>query len=76
MDVRLDVKALMQDMGEKARAAASELAFAPAAQKDAALRAAADAIWARARGAARGQRRRHGERPARASAPRCSTGSR
>ncbi len=47
MDVRLDVKALMQDMGEKARAAASELAFAPAGQKDAALRAAADAIWSR-----------------------------
>ncbi len=44
MDVRLDVKSLMQDIGEKARAAAADLAFAPSAQKDAALRAAADAI--------------------------------
>ncbi len=46
MDVRLDVKTLMQEIGEKARTAAADLAFAPSAQKDAALGAAADAIWA------------------------------
>jgi glutamate-5-semialdehyde dehydrogenase len=45
MDVMLDLKALMHGMGERARAAAAELACAPAAQKDAALHAAADAIW-------------------------------
>ena len=46
MDAAVDVKALMREMGEKARAAAAELAYAPSARKDAALRAAADAIWA------------------------------
>ncbi len=46
MDVRLDVKSLMQDIGEKAKAAAADLAFAPSAQKDAALVAAAAAIAA------------------------------
>jgi glutamate-5-semialdehyde dehydrogenase len=45
MDVRVDVKALMQEIGERARGAAADLAFAPSAQKDAALAAAADAIW-------------------------------
>jgi glutamate-5-semialdehyde dehydrogenase len=39
-----DIKSLMHEIGEKARAAAGELAFAPSASKDAALRAAADAI--------------------------------
>ena len=34
MDVRLDVKALMREMGERARAAADELAYAPSARKD------------------------------------------
>jgi glutamate-5-semialdehyde dehydrogenase len=46
MDVKLDVHALMREIGERARAAAQELAFAPSSQKDAALSAAADAIWA------------------------------
>ena len=46
MDERVDVGALMQEIGRAARAAAHELAFAPSEQKDAALRAAADAIWA------------------------------
>ena len=46
MDERVDVGALMQGMGRAARDAAHELAFAPSDQKDAALRAAADAIWA------------------------------
>lgn len=44
MDERVDVAALMRGMGKAARAAAQELAFAPSAQKDAALRNAADAI--------------------------------
>ena len=46
MDTGASVAALMREMGERARAAAGELAYAPSAQKDAALRAAADAIWA------------------------------
>ena len=45
MDVRLDIAALMQGIGEAARDAAAELAFVPSARKDAALLAAADAIW-------------------------------
>jgi len=45
MDERVDVGALMQDIGRAAKAASFELAFAPSTQKDAALRAAADAIW-------------------------------
>jgi glutamate-5-semialdehyde dehydrogenase len=44
MDLRADVKTLMQDIGEKAKAASQDLAFAPSAQKDAALTAAAQAI--------------------------------
>jgi glutamate-5-semialdehyde dehydrogenase len=44
MDVRLDVKSVMEDIGQKAKVAAAELAFAPAVHKDAALVAAADAI--------------------------------
>ena len=46
MDTGAGVAGLMRKMGERARAAAGELAYAPSAQKDAALRAAADAIWA------------------------------
>jgi glutamate-5-semialdehyde dehydrogenase len=46
MDVKLDVTALMQDIGREARKAATVLATAPAAQKQAALMAAADAILA------------------------------
>ena len=42
-----DIQAMMQEMGARARAAAAELAFAPAEQKKAALMAAADAVWAR-----------------------------
>jgi glutamate-5-semialdehyde dehydrogenase len=45
MDERVDVGALMADIGRAAKAASFELAFAPSAQKDAALLAAADAIW-------------------------------
>ncbi|MDA7429809.1 glutamate-5-semialdehyde dehydrogenase [Primorskyibacter aestuariivivens] len=41
-----DIPALMTDIGARAKAAASELAFAPAAQKQQALEAAADAVWA------------------------------
>ena len=44
MDLRTDVKTLMQDIGEKAKTASQDLAFAPTAQKDAALEAAAQAI--------------------------------
>ncbi len=46
MDAKVDVNALMQEIGRAARAAAAELAYAPSAQKDAALRAAADALAA------------------------------
>ena len=75
MDERVDVGALMQGIGRAARDAAHELAFAPSEQKDAALRAAADAIWADRARSARGQRRRHGRRRrARARRRRCSTG--
>ena len=42
-----DIHALMQDLGARAKAAAAELAFAPAEAKRAALVAAADAVWAR-----------------------------
>jgi glutamate-5-semialdehyde dehydrogenase len=45
MDVRLDVKSLLEDIGRNARAAADELACTPTDRKDAALRAAAEAIW-------------------------------
>jgi len=40
-----DISALMQDIGDKARAAAADLAFAPAAQKREALEIAADMVW-------------------------------
>ena len=46
MDMKLDVKALMQSIGREARKAATVLATAPASRKEAALHAAADAIWA------------------------------
>ncbi len=46
MDKTVDVAALMHEIGQAARAAAAELAFAPSERKDAALRAAADAIAA------------------------------
>ncbi|NDR54844.1 glutamate-5-semialdehyde dehydrogenase [Aliiruegeria sabulilitoris] len=42
-----DISALMTEMGEKARAASAELAFASAERKHAALVAAADAVWKR-----------------------------
>ncbi|MGP6086186.1 glutamate-5-semialdehyde dehydrogenase [Antarctobacter jejuensis] len=42
-----NIPALMQDIGEQARAAAAELAFAPASKKRQALEAAADAVWER-----------------------------
>lgn len=41
-----DIPALMADLGQRAKSAAAELAFAPAAAKEAALNAAADAVWA------------------------------
>jgi glutamate-5-semialdehyde dehydrogenase len=44
MHASRDIRATMRDIGEKARGAAEVLAFAPAERKDAALRAAADAI--------------------------------
>ncbi|AJE47026.1 glutamate-5-semialdehyde dehydrogenase [Celeribacter indicus] len=43
----IDVKELMAGLGQKAKAASAELASAPAEQKDAALLAAADALWSR-----------------------------
>lgn len=42
-----DIPALMQDMGEKARAAAAELACASSERKAAALVSAADSLWSR-----------------------------
>lgn len=42
-----NIPALMADLGARAKAAAATLAFAPATQKEAALLAAADAVWAR-----------------------------
>lgn len=42
-----DIPALMDQIGADARAASRALAFAPAAQKTAALEAAAEAVWAR-----------------------------
>ncbi|MCT4558431.1 MAG: glutamate-5-semialdehyde dehydrogenase [Pelagimonas sp.] len=41
-----DITALMQELGAQAKAAAAELAFAPAPAKQQALEAAADAVWA------------------------------
>lgn len=46
MDVKLDVASLMRTLGAEARKAAEVLATAPAEQKEAALAAAADAVWA------------------------------
>ncbi|MBV0911954.1 glutamate-5-semialdehyde dehydrogenase [Anianabacter salinae] len=40
-----DIPAMMQDIGARARAAAADLAFAPAEAKRRALEAAADAVW-------------------------------
>ena len=42
-----DIQAIMQDIGTRARAASSELAFAPPEAKTAALMTAADACWTR-----------------------------
>ncbi|MDD9715700.1 glutamate-5-semialdehyde dehydrogenase [Dinoroseobacter sp. PD6] len=42
-----DIPALMAEIGSAAKAAAAELAFAPADQRAQALTAAADAVWAR-----------------------------
>ncbi len=42
-----NIPAVMADIGARAKAAASELAMASAADKSAALNAAADAVWAR-----------------------------
>ncbi|MGH1367397.1 MAG: glutamate-5-semialdehyde dehydrogenase [Maritimibacter sp.] len=42
-----NISALMHDLGARAKKAAAELAFAPGARKQAALEAAADAVWAR-----------------------------
>ena len=41
-----DIPALMSGIGARAKAAAAELAFAPSEQKQQALEAAADAVWA------------------------------
>ncbi|MEM7643603.1 MAG: glutamate-5-semialdehyde dehydrogenase [Pseudomonadota bacterium] len=45
-DITDDIPAMMREMGEAARAAAADLASAPAEQKTKALNAAADALWA------------------------------
>ncbi|WP_243612797.1 glutamate-5-semialdehyde dehydrogenase [Shimia aestuarii] len=42
-----DIPALMAEIGQKAKAASAELAFAPAEVKTKALEAAAEAVWAR-----------------------------
>lgn len=42
-----DISAMMHDIGTRARIAARELGFATGPQKEAALLAAADAVWAR-----------------------------
>lgn len=42
-----DIPALMTELGQNAKAAAAELAFAPAPVKQKALEAAADAVWVR-----------------------------
>ncbi|MCV2879425.1 glutamate-5-semialdehyde dehydrogenase [Sedimentimonas flavescens] len=47
MTDQIDAKALIDQLGGAARAASAELAFAPSAAKEAALMAAADAVWAR-----------------------------
>ncbi|MEJ2001187.1 MAG: glutamate-5-semialdehyde dehydrogenase [Maritimibacter sp.] len=47
MKDQADIQAVMLEIGTKAKAAAAELAFAPAAAKELALNAAADAVWAR-----------------------------
>jgi len=41
-----NIPAMMQELGQRAKAAAAELGFAPAAQRQQALEAAADAVWA------------------------------
>ena len=41
-----DIQAMMEEIGQRARAAAAELAFAPADAKETALMKAADAVWA------------------------------
>jgi glutamate-5-semialdehyde dehydrogenase len=46
MNDQTDIPTLMKDIGEKARAAAAELAFAPAEAKRTALEVAADTVWA------------------------------
>jgi glutamate-5-semialdehyde dehydrogenase len=46
VDAKVDVKAVMEEIGRGAQAAAEELAYAPAERKAGALVAAADAIWA------------------------------
>ncbi|MBT8414258.1 MAG: glutamate-5-semialdehyde dehydrogenase [Boseongicola sp.] len=43
----MDVSAVMHELGQKARVAAADLAFASGADKALALTAAADAVWAR-----------------------------
>ena len=42
-----NIPAMMQKLGQRAKAAAAELGFAPAAQRQKALEAAADAVWAK-----------------------------
>ncbi|MCP5074035.1 MAG: glutamate-5-semialdehyde dehydrogenase [Rhodobacteraceae bacterium] len=44
---KMDIQAVMADIGRKAKAAAAELAFTPGAAKQAALLAAADVVWER-----------------------------
>ncbi|MCP5089017.1 MAG: glutamate-5-semialdehyde dehydrogenase [Rhodobacteraceae bacterium] len=44
---KMDIQAVMADIGCNAKAAAAELAFAPAAAKEAALQAAGKEVWAR-----------------------------
>ncbi|RYH10417.1 glutamate-5-semialdehyde dehydrogenase [Tropicimonas sp. IMCC6043] len=50
MENMTDIPALMAEIGQNARAAAAELAFATAERKHAALIAAADSVWSRRAG--------------------------
>ncbi|CUH83103.1 glutamate-5-semialdehyde dehydrogenase [Thalassovita mediterranea] len=42
-----NIPAMMQELGQRAKAAAAELGFAPAAQRQKALEVAADTVWAK-----------------------------
>ena len=65
MDAKVDVAALMEEIGAGGPRRRRRLAYAPSAQKDAALRAAADAIRAGRAAILAANAARHGGRAAR-----------